>query len=188
MKKHRPSIRRHRQQRRNRTRPNVWRLHLAVDLHRDDQIAAFYEDGVGTQEFLPLKVIGGAFGWGLKRNVLDLYEFLCRNYEDGDKIVLFGFSRGAFTMRLLAWMIRSQGVRTEPPTNLRRIARELFNAYRVSSSRGWLTSVSVVALPRSPKRPRAAWSCPGFVDSLRLESIQRTWDHLNRQRPRAIAS
>lgn len=118
---------------------NVWRLYQALDLHRDDQIA-FYDDGVGTHNFLPLKLLGSAFGWGLKRNVLDLYEFLCSNYEDGDKIYLFGFSRGAFTVRLLAGMIRSQGLYVpKPTTDLRRIARKLFNAYRVSGSRGWLT-------------------------------------------------
>lgn len=117
---------------------NVWRLYQALDLHRADQVA-FYDDGVGTQNFLPLKLLGSAFGWGLKRNVLDLYEFLCRNYEDGAKIYLFGFSRGAFTVRLLAGMIKSQGLYTQPTADLRPIARKLFNAYRVSLCRGWLT-------------------------------------------------
>jgi len=38
--------------------------------------------------------LGGAFGWGLKRNVIDLYKFVCRNYGTGDDIYAFGFSRG----------------------------------------------------------------------------------------------
>ena len=43
----------------------VWRLYSALDLHRDEQIA-MNDDGVGSQEFLLFKLLGGAFGWGLK--------------------------------------------------------------------------------------------------------------------------
>ena len=46
---------------------NVSRLYSALDLHQIDQIA-MYSDGVGSQQFLPFKILGGAFGWGLKRN------------------------------------------------------------------------------------------------------------------------
>lgn len=91
---------------------NVWKLYRALDVHRDDQVA-FYDDGVGSQEFLPLKVLGGAIGFGLKQNVKDLYKFLCRSYKEGDKIYLFGFSRGAFTVRMLAGMIDCCGLYTE---------------------------------------------------------------------------
>ena len=70
---------------------NVWRLYQALDLSatgpsdpgRLKQIA-YYDDGVGTSSFKPLAILGGAFGWGTKRNVLDLYTFLCRHYEEGD--------------------------------------------------------------------------------------------------------
>src|SRR5580700_90473 len=77
-------------------RTNVWRIFEALDLTKADQVA-FYDDGVGTSSFLPLAMLGGAFGIGLKRNILDLYKFACRNYRDGDEILAFGFSRGAFT-------------------------------------------------------------------------------------------
>jgi len=78
---------------------NVWRMYDALDLNCPDQIA-LYDDGVGTASLPLLALIGGAFGWGLKRNVLDLYVFLCRNYREGDHIFAFGFSRGAFTIRV----------------------------------------------------------------------------------------
>ena len=55
--------------------------------------------------FLPLKLLGGAFGYGLKRNVLNLYTGLVRIYDPGDQIYSFGSSRGAFTVRTLAGMI-----------------------------------------------------------------------------------
>lgn len=98
-------------------RTNVWHLYNALDLHNEGQIA-YYDDGVGSQEFLPLKVLGGAFGFGLKRNVLELYKFLCRNYksyDDGshDKIYLFGFSRGAYTVRIVAGLIARCGLYTK---------------------------------------------------------------------------
>src|SRR5260221_12045198 len=81
---------------------NVWRLYQALDLTpraapEDVQQIAYYHDGVGTSSFKPLAILGGAFGWGLKRNVLDLYKFVCRNYAEGDRLYVFGFSSGAFT-------------------------------------------------------------------------------------------
>ena len=66
-----------------------------------DQIA-LYDDGVGTSSFKPLKIIGGAFGWGISANLERMYRFLIRHYEPGDRIYLFGFSRGAFTIRTLS--------------------------------------------------------------------------------------
>jgi uncharacterized protein (DUF2235 family) len=57
---------------------NVWRIFESLDLRGEEQIA-FYDDGVGTSSFKPLAILGGAFGWGLKRNVLDIYKFLCVN-------------------------------------------------------------------------------------------------------------
>lgn len=95
---------------------NVFKLFEAVDLngHRADPKltpqVALYDDGVGTESFLPLKLLGGAFGWGLKRNVLDLYTGLVRIYDPGDRIYLFGFSRGAFTVRTLAGLIAKCGI------------------------------------------------------------------------------
>ena len=50
------------------------------------QQVACYDDGVGTSSFKPFAILGGVFGWGLKRNVLTLYEFLSRNYNEGDGI------------------------------------------------------------------------------------------------------
>ena len=58
---------------------NVWRLYQGLDLRHDDQIA-FYDDGVGSQEFLPVKLVCGAFGLGLKRNVVPLAWLKRRAY------------------------------------------------------------------------------------------------------------
>lgn len=109
---------------------NVWRLYQALDLKSGRQVANF-DDGVGSSSFKLLAVIGGGFGYGLKRNVLDLYRFLCRNYAEGDQIYAFGFSRGSFTVRAVLGMAALFGVvgsGGEP--ELRRNAKNAYRAYR----------------------------------------------------------
>src|ERR1700688_4285201 len=104
-------------------RTNVWRTFEALDLSGNDQ-AAFYDAGVGTSSckrgafggarppsFKPWAILGGAFGFGLKPNVIDIYKFVCRNYKDeNDDIYGFGFSRGAFTIRVVIGLILNQGL------------------------------------------------------------------------------
>lgn len=70
---------------------------------------AYYDQGVGTGNSLD-KFTGGAFGEGLDDNLYDGYRFLMLNYELGDEIFLFGFSRGAYTVRSLAGMVRKCGI------------------------------------------------------------------------------
>lgn len=88
---------------------NVWRLYQALDLSAGDQVAC-YDDGVGTAAFRPMAILGGALGWGLKRNVKQLYAFLSRTYAAGDKVHAFGFSRGAYTIRVLVGLVHHQGL------------------------------------------------------------------------------
>jgi uncharacterized protein (DUF2235 family) len=90
-------------------RTNVWRVFESIDLSGPDQVA-FYDDGVGTSSFKPLALFGGAFGWGLKRNVIEIYKFLCRNYQPDAEIFAFGFSRGAFTIRMVVGLVTTQGL------------------------------------------------------------------------------
>ncbi|TFV41531.1 DUF2235 domain-containing protein [Bradyrhizobium frederickii] len=113
-------------------RTNVWRMFQALDLQGNSQ-AAKYDDGVGTSSFVPLAVLGGAFGYGLKRNILDAYKFICRNYDhqNHSKIYLFGFSRGAFTVRVLGAIILQQGlVVADTEAELHNGAVKAYRAYR----------------------------------------------------------
>lgn len=64
----------------------------------------FYDWGIGSYHS---SVSGGAFGKGLEKNVMDCYRFLVHNYEPDDEIFLFGFSRGAYTVRSLCGMINN---------------------------------------------------------------------------------
>jgi len=108
---------------------NVTKMARAICATDDAGVSqiVFYHEGVGTG-FGPLdKVLGGGFGIGLERNITDCYRFLVDNYEEGDEIYLFGFSRGAFTARSLAGMIRKCGILTANETH--RIP-EAFKLYR----------------------------------------------------------
>src|SRR5450756_780425 len=89
---------------------NVWRLFQALDLTDANEQVAYYDDGVGTSSFKWWAAITGAFGIGLKRNVLDIYCFCCRNYNKDDRIFGFGFSRGSFTIRVVAGFIARIGL------------------------------------------------------------------------------
>ena len=95
---------------------NVFKLYEAIDLidppgdskHRKQ--IAIYDDGVGTETWKPVRVVTGALGLGLSRNVRQLYTALARSYKPGDRIFLFGFSRGAFTVRALGGFITACGI------------------------------------------------------------------------------
>src|SRR5262245_40670182 len=160
-------------------RTNVWRIFQAIDLTGSDQVAR-YDDGIGTSSFKAFAIISGAFGWGLKRNVLDLYKFICRNYGKDSKIYGFGFSRGAFTIRVLIGLIADQGL--IPFTNAGRSGCEgarclsgvspcplsQFRSRRLpSGSRHFCFHQKQDAAPgslRSPQRttgmsPSASWAC-----------------------------
>lgn len=89
---------------------NVIKLAQAITSLGDDGIPqiVLYEEGLGTQWYS--KLAGGAFGWGIDQIIQNAYRFLCLNYDPGDEIYLFGFSRGAYTVRSLAGMMHCSGL------------------------------------------------------------------------------
>jgi uncharacterized protein (DUF2235 family) len=101
---------------------------------RRDQIA-YYDPGVGTFS-LPAaltklarvitKILGLAFGLGITQNISDAYQFLMENYEPGDKVYLFGFSRGAYTARALAAMLYKCGLLRPGRGNMLPYALKIF--------------------------------------------------------------
>lgn len=88
---------------------NIWRLYESLDQTQPDQIA-HYIKGVGTSGFKPLAALDGATGFGVPSNVRKLYEFISWNWEPGDEVYMFGFSRGAFTIRTLTGLIQHEGL------------------------------------------------------------------------------
>lgn len=112
---------------------NVWRVYQALDLQGGNQLAAF-SDGVGTSGFRLFAILGLALGFGVKKRVLRLYKFICLNYSEGDNIYAFGFSRGAFIVRLLAGMIQLEGlVEFKSEEELDRNAAAAYRAFRAQA-------------------------------------------------------
>lgn len=71
---------------------------------------AKYLHGVGDSENGLVRVLGGVFGAGVIARIVRGYTFISRHFKPGDKIVLVGFSRGAYTARALGGLIASQGL------------------------------------------------------------------------------
>ena len=69
-----------------------------------------YINGVGTSRIKLLEILGGAFGFGLIERIARGYTFISRNYAQGDRIYIIGFSRGAYTARALAGLIANKGL------------------------------------------------------------------------------
>jgi uncharacterized protein (DUF2235 family) len=79
---------------------------------------AKYLHGVGDTRNWLAKLIGGSTGAGLITRIVRGYTFLSRNYVPGDRIVLVGFSRGAYTARALGGMVATQGLMDPEQSNL----------------------------------------------------------------------
>lgn len=90
---------------------NVVKMVRSINPVADDgtQQVVFYDQGVGTGSKTD-KLVGGAFGKGLAKNVLDCYRFLVHNYHEGDEIYALGFSRGAYTARAFAGFVYAIGL------------------------------------------------------------------------------
>ena len=89
---------------------NVFKLFNAVDLSvKEPKQQTRYQSGVGTEGLVD-RALGGLVGAGLGEDICDCYHWLARKYQPGDKLFLFGFSRGAFTARSLAGMICRFGI------------------------------------------------------------------------------
>lgn len=97
---------------------NVVKLFQVLRRDPSDQVA-YYDPGVGTMA-APEAIskaakwvtwrFGLAFGYGLTRNVCEAYAYLMDHYLAGDRVFVFGFSRGAYTVRVLAAMLHKVGL------------------------------------------------------------------------------
>ncbi|MEM7439027.1 MAG: DUF2235 domain-containing protein [Pseudomonadota bacterium] len=104
-------------------RSSVLRLFSLIDKAepqkgKDAQVC-YYDTGIGTVGHVSswfswpkekIDKIRQGLGAGMEQNVIDAYGFLCRHYEDGDRIMIYGFSRGAFTACVLAAFVHNMGL------------------------------------------------------------------------------
>lgn len=123
---------------------NIWKLYkasLRYACSGDNPVIPYYDKGVGAKRHDRFR--GGATGFGASLNIRQAYRFLVETYNPGDKIFIFGFSRGAFTARSLNGMLEYVGlldINHVPPkewfhspyrTPLHRYVKDLYKAYRI---------------------------------------------------------
>jgi uncharacterized protein (DUF2235 family) len=108
---------------------NVVKLARAVAQRGSDgtEQVLYYDQGIGSAGAKPRRIFEGLTGTGISANILQAYSFLIQHFEVDDQLFLFGFSRGAFTVRSLAGLIRNVGILR--PTSADRIA-DAFAMYR----------------------------------------------------------
>lgn len=109
---------------------------MALKSTGDDgvQQVVFYDPGVGTLHGVVDGLVGGAFGKGIDLNIQELYTFLSLNYEDGDEVYLFGYSRGAYTVRSLGGLITCAGLVRRSHISFVKDAYELYRREHRSES------------------------------------------------------
>ncbi|CAG9297591.1 DUF2235 domain-containing protein [Celerinatantimonas diazotrophica] len=142
---------------------NVVRIYNAlspVDDHGTQQVK-YYHPGVGTGHSIKQKLLGGGLGEGINRNIKSAYRFLCENYQEGDHIYLYGFSRGAYTVRCLAGFITKCG---------------LLKTKQLDDSDIWHKIDKAFSLGYRKNQPLANWSSNGeFTTNIEIFFIG-VWD------------
>ncbi len=124
---------------------NVVKLYIRLDQHQPSKQLTYYDPGLGT--IAPpgfrtktvtsvARLAGLAFGYGLQDNIKDAYLFLMRHYQTGDRVYLFGFSRGAYTVRALAGLLHRCGLLRPGNENLvEHTVKRYFE--RINGQPGW---------------------------------------------------
>ena len=125
-------------------RTNVVKLYYALVQDPTRQVVS-YHPGLGTMEApgaltgiakRVTKLAGLAFGAGLERDVRDAYVYLMNNFEDGDRVYMFGFSRGAYTVRAVASLLKMYGLLPRGNEPFVPYAVRMLNAVNSASEKG----------------------------------------------------
>ncbi|MFM0629913.1 DUF2235 domain-containing protein [Paraburkholderia xenovorans] len=109
---------------------NVVRFFNALREHGNDGVEQlrYYHVGIGAKEGRVRRLVDGALGLGLSRDIRTAYKWLSDHYEEGSEIFVIGFSRGAFTARSLVGMLHHCGLPHEATWAL---VRQAWNLYRL---------------------------------------------------------
>ena len=108
---------------------NVAKMADALALNSEDGTfqLLYYDTGVGSEGSWMRRILEGMTGTGILKNIRQAYQFIVKNYEQGDELFFFGFSRGAFTVRSLAGLIRNSGILKKENSDQ---IRKAFDLYR----------------------------------------------------------
>lgn len=107
---------------------NIKKLHSLISLQNKKDIGTIYIEGVGANG----KLVGMATGWGIGHRVRLAYEYLLQNYKVKDRIYIFGFSRGAYSARILSSLLYYGGLPTKKSSKeeAKMIAEKIYDAYK----------------------------------------------------------
>ena len=105
---------------------NIYKLFNMVEDRSSRQIV-FYDRGLGTGW---RKITGNVAGMGISKNILECYEFIFENYSAGDDIYLFGFSRGATTVKSLSSFIHLFGIL---PKSRKSLIKKAYKIYKIKN-------------------------------------------------------
>jgi uncharacterized protein (DUF2235 family) len=157
-------------------RTNVIRLSELIASRSGDgsEQLVFYDKGVGTHVLDWL--IGGTFGFGISENIRDGYRWLAANFRPGDELFLFGFSRGAYTARSLAGLIRKCGILRPPGmAEVRKTQEQVFR--RAAADRGLIQQAYELYRDKDihPDHPEATAFRASFAQETRIRCIG-VWD------------
>ncbi len=89
----------------------------------------FYDWGIGSSHS---RMVGGATGRGIHKNIMDAYRYIVQNHTADAEIFLFGFSRGAYTVRSLCGLINNCGILKRPDA---RLIQQAFDHYKKPGSK-----------------------------------------------------
>lgn len=136
---------------------------LARDAQGVDQVVAYF-DGLGTDGGLD-RFTGGAFGRGIEDNVRAIYRFLIYNHVDGDEIYLFGFSRGAFTVRTLVGFMNKVGLVRKGEDYFVPELYALYESQQGQDSQAWAQAFRKISQPRPapPVHLLGVWDTVGAL-------------------------
>ncbi|MEM9249539.1 MAG: DUF2235 domain-containing protein [Pseudomonadota bacterium] len=144
---------------------NVYKLHSAIAAadHGHPEQESYYREGVGTSGNVLLRVAGGALGARLSDDIQSAYMWLCKRYRPGDEIFLFGFSRGAFSVRSLAGLMCLCGLfdfRSHPLEDKAawEELKKAYKHYREKPKKAWV--------PQRPSHPNVPIHFLGVWDTV----------------------
>ena len=151
---------------------NVVKLYSALQ-HDPALQVGYYHPGLGTMEPAGAlstvarkvtKALGMAIGYGLENDIRDAYVFLMNHFRAGDRLFLFGFSRGAYTVRAVASLLRMVGLIREGNEPLVPYAIRMMRGIMRSRARGKEDVAEYFDLAESFKEAMAGAPCrPHFV-------------------------
>lgn len=157
---------------------NVWRIYTATAGKEAEQQYAIYDDGVGTEYPWLKNTLQRIFGYGVANNIRELYRGLCHVYEPGAHIYLFGFSRGAHTVRRLVAFISTQGIlnpaKYSSDSELERDIEFLYDGYRFQDYHRSERSLELLFFKKNLKKSENNGESAYFLDVVqrRVEEIR----------------